>query len=131
MKVIENRVISRRKNYDYYHSSLADFSNISLLEDIRNVFTNRWLTCILTDSYKEREKIRLTLEHSNIESKPLWKPLHLQPVFSKFLSYSNGISENLFKKGLCLPSGSNLTNNDLKKIVSTIKQVDYIKSSFF
>ncbi|HBS11598.1 MAG TPA: pyridoxal phosphate-dependent aminotransferase, partial [Flavobacteriaceae bacterium] len=102
-------------------------SNISFLDDIQDTLTNRWLTSILAESYQEREKIRLTLEHSNIESKPLWKPLHLQPVFSKFPSYVNGISEDLFKRGLCLPSGSNLTNLDLKKVESAIKQVDFIK----
>jgi len=127
IKVINDRVKSRKRNFDYYHSHLTDLSNISFLDDIQGTLTNRWLTSILAESYQEREKIRLTLEHSNIESKPLWKPLHLQPVFSKFPSYVNGISEDLFKRGLCLPSGSNLTNLDLKKVESAIKQVDFIK----
>jgi len=68
-----------------------------------------------------REGLRLALEKQTIEAKPLWKPLHQQPVFKDCPSYLNGVSDELFKKGLCLPSGSNLTNEDLKRIVTTIK----------
>ena len=87
---------------------------------------NRWLTTILVDSkdeQKNREKIRLHLEKLNIESRPLWKPMHLQPVFGAFPFYGDGISEKLFKEGLCLPSGSNLSHEDLELVVSSIKQL--------
>ena len=76
---------------------------------------------ILTDSFETREIIRLALEKENIESRPLWKPMHLQPVFKEFPAYVDGTSEDLFEKGLCLPSGSNLTDEDLHRVVSVIK----------
>ena len=77
--------------------------------------------CILTKSFEDRENIRCNLEKQNIESRPLWKPMHLQPVFEKYPSYLNGNSENLFEKGLCLPSGSNLADKDKYRIVSIIE----------
>jgi dTDP-4-amino-4,6-dideoxygalactose transaminase len=68
-----------------------------------------------------REIIRLALEEDNIESRPLWKPMHLQPVFRKLPAYVNGVSENLFNKGLCLPSGSNLQTEDIERVVRIIE----------
>ncbi len=82
--------------------------NITFLDEPDGFFSNRWLTTILTDSFETREKIRLALEAENIESRPLWKPMHLQPVFQDFPAYTDGTSEDLFNRGLCLPSGSNL-----------------------
>ena len=69
-----------------------------------------------------REMIRLSLEQENIESRPLWKPMHLQPVFKEFPAYVDGTSEDLFLRGLCLPSGSNLTQSDLNRVVESIKK---------
>jgi len=69
-----------------------------------------------------REKIRLALESENIESRPLWKPMHQQPLFLKYESFTNGVSEDLFARGLCLPSGSNLTEEELLRIVTCIKK---------
>ncbi len=123
MKVIDDRVASRRKNYNFYFSHLNKLSNISFLEELESFYTNRWMTCILTESYDFRENLRLTLENNNIESKPLWKPLHEQPIFSEFPSYINGVSSTLFKKGLCLPSGSNLSIRELETILLTINNI--------
>ena len=90
-------------------------------------FSNHWLTAILVEPTKTnaitREDIRLALEKENIESRPLWKPMHLQPVFSSALYYGNTISEKLFENGLCLPSGSNLDDNDRNKIKSVINSM--------
>ncbi len=122
MKVIHNRVASRRNNYNFYTKNLKANLTISFLKEPKDFFSNRWMTTILTKSYKDREQLRLTLEKNNIESKPLWKPLHLQPVFLEYPSYVNGISENLFNTGLCLPSGSNLTKNNLKRITISINK---------
>jgi dTDP-4-amino-4,6-dideoxygalactose transaminase len=87
-------------------------------------YSNRWLTCITIDPVKNnglsREKIRLALETENIESRPLWKPMHLQPVFSHSHSFINGTSEKLFEQGLCLPSGSNLTTADFDRIFNCL-----------
>lgn len=121
MQVLEERVHSRRRNFDYYLDTLGNLEEISFLKEPSGMFSNRWLSCILTPSYDVREKIRLALENENIESRPLWKPMHLQPVFQKESRFTNGTSENLFKVGLCLPSGSNLSLEDLERIVEIIK----------
>ena len=92
------------------------------LEETNNNYSNRWLTTVLTPSYQIREKIRLALLKENIESRPLWKPMHLQPFYSGHLRYENGISEELFAKGLCLPSGSNLTLKEKERVVIAIKK---------
>jgi len=78
------------------------------------------LTTILTQNYEQREQIRLALEAENIESRPLWKPMHLQPVFADCVSYTNGVSEDLFNRGLCLPSGSNMSEADLERVVGVV-----------
>jgi dTDP-4-amino-4,6-dideoxygalactose transaminase len=93
------------------------------VEEPEGFFANRWLTTILTDSFETRERIRLALEQENIESRPLWKPMHMQPVFQEFPAYVDGTSEDLFERGLCLPSGSNLSEEDLKRVVDVIKEV--------
>jgi len=123
MKVIGKRVASRRKNYNFYFSNLDKLPTISFLEEFEGSFANRWMTCILTESYDFRENLRLTLENNNIESKPLWKPLHEQPIFSEFPSYLSGVSSSLFKRGLCLPSGSTLSIKELETILLTINKI--------
>lgn len=121
MEVLKDRVGARRRNFEFYKKHLGDLEMISFPEEPAGYFSNRWLTCILTPSLEVREKIRKTLEVENIESRPLWKPMHLQPVFEKETSYVNGVSENLFEKGLCLPSGSSLEEDDLQRICTIIK----------
>lgn len=121
MMVLDERVEARRRNYDAYVEKLSSYDEISFLDETENNYSNRWLSCILTTGYNKREKIRLELEKKNIESRPLWKPMHLQPVFSKFPSYINGVSEELFNRGLCLPSGSNLTEEELDRVISKLK----------
>jgi len=121
MIALDEHIIARRKNYDSYKKALSNYDEISFLEEPNKMFSNRWLTCVLTSSLKLRERIRLNLEKQNIESRPLWKPMHTQPVFAKYPSYTNGISEDLFERGLCLPSGSNLTNDEINRVIKTIK----------
>ena len=120
MQVIDERVEKRRKIFEFYKHNLNN-STFTFLEEPKRYKSNRWLTCALTSSFELREKIRLTLEKENIESRPLWKPMHKQPIFEKYLNFSNGVSESLFKKGLCLPSGSNSTESELKRIVGVLK----------
>lgn len=128
MEVLNDRVKARRKVFEFYRKELSEFNNITFVEEPKGFYANRWLTTILTDSFKTREKIRLALEKENIESRPLWKPMHLQPIFQEFPAYTDGTSEELFKKGLCLPSGSNLSEKDLKRVVKKIRKVlDCIK----
>ncbi len=121
MKILDNRVETRRKNYEFYHSNLKDIDTISFLKEPKQHFSNRWLSCILLDSERMREGLRIALDKENIESRPLWKPMHQQPVFKNCPKYLNGISDDLFKKGLCLPSGSNLTDSELNRILTTIR----------
>ncbi|MBL4724071.1 MAG: DegT/DnrJ/EryC1/StrS family aminotransferase, partial [Lutibacter sp.] len=120
LEVLEDRVQSRRENYNFYVKELQH--KFKFLEAPKGYFSNRWLTCMLTESYGEREQIRLALQEQQIESRPLWKPMHLQPIFKKYPRYVNGVSENLFEKGLCLPSGSNLSNSDLTSIKDILKE---------
>jgi len=121
MEVLDERVFARRANYQYYYDNLKAIPEIEFLNEPPGLSSNRWLTCILTPSYEIRECIRLALLDENIESRPLWKPMHLQPVFQNYLNFSDGTSEELFERGLCLPSGSNLLKEDLTQIVSIIK----------
>lgn len=120
MEVIDDRVEARRKNHDFYKTNLSKYSSIQFLEEPEGFFSNRWITCVKTDSYNMREQIRLALLEEDIESRPLWKPMHMQPIFKDCLHFSNGISEDLFNKGLCLPSGSNLSQDDLDRILNII-----------
>ncbi len=120
MEVLDERVEARRANYDYYIDKIGNLEGVEFVVEPEDYYSNRWLTCILTKSYDVREKIRLLLQEENIESRPLWKPMHLQPVFQNYPNYSDGTSSDLFERGLCLPSGSNLTTEDLKRITTTI-----------
>ncbi|WP_027077506.1 DegT/DnrJ/EryC1/StrS family aminotransferase [Maribacter antarcticus] len=121
MLVLEDRVMARRRNYEIYRKELDDVTGIEFLSEPSGFYSNRWLSCVLTPSFTIREKIRLALLEENIESRPLWKPLHLQPVFENFPKFINGTSEDLFSRGLCLPSGSNLTQYDLNCVIEKIK----------
>jgi len=124
MEVLSNRVDSRKKNFNYYQSRLSVLPAITFLPEPENVSSNRWLTTIQIDSTQTSatpNTIRLALESLNIESRPLWKPLHLQPVFAQFPSFVADISTNLFFNGLCLPSGSALTEAHLDRICSSVE----------
>lgn len=120
MEVLNERIALRRKNRAYYYEELKEYSNVQFQEEGENMFSNYWLTCILTDSFEKREEIRYALEAENIESRPLWKPMHKQPIFKEYPSYLRGVSEHLFEKGLCLPSGSNLNSLDLERVVNVV-----------
>ena len=126
MKVLAERISQRRRNFEFYKSALADLPAVQFLEEpSADYYSNRWLSTILVEGSGNltinREQIRLALEKDNIESRPLCKPMHTQPVFSTAPFYGDGTSEHLFKQGLCLPSGSNLTEGDLHRVVKKIK----------
>ncbi len=124
MQVLPERIARRRANYSFYSGLLAGKPGISFSEEPHGYFSNRWLTTILVDPAEtgglSRESIRLGLEQDNIESRPLWKPMHLQPVYQGFPWFGNGVSERLFANGLCLPSGSSLTNEDRERIAGVL-----------
>ena len=125
MMVLPARVAKRRAIYDFYVKNLSSLPGLKFLPEPEGFFSNRWLTTIVVDPEisggVHREQIRIKLEEEHIESRPLWKPMHLQPVFSQALSFLNGVSEELFHKGLCLPSGTAMTEEDLQRICSLIK----------
>ncbi len=127
MEVLPQRIEQRRKNFDFYKQQLADITGISFVNEPEGFFSNRWLTTIVVDPEQSggitREDIRLALLEDNIESRPLWKPMHLQPVFKDAPYYGDRVSEELFEQGLCLPSGSNLTEEDLNRVVDRIKMI--------
>ncbi|MGP2569360.1 DegT/DnrJ/EryC1/StrS family aminotransferase [Ornithobacterium rhinotracheale] len=124
MEVLAERVNQRRAIHAFYQELFKDFKDIQLLtEENENLFSNHWLSVILLKDYEQREKLRLALAEENIESRPLWKPMHMQPVFSDAMYFGEKVSEDAFNRGLCLPSGSNLTNEDRDRIKSCILHV--------
>ena len=125
MEVLQQRVERRRAIYDWYRQEMEGMPGISFVAEPEGYYSNRWLTTILIDPEKAggltRETLRLAFEARNIESRPLWKPMHMQPVFEKYPYFGNGLSEKLFEQGLCLPSGSNLTEADLARIKAVLQ----------
>lgn len=124
LRVLEERVQARRANFDFYNKALEHLPGIGFMPEAGFGRSNRWLTCIIVDPARfgaTREDLRQALEDANIESRPLWKPLHLQPVFKGSPYYGAGVAERLFDNGLCLPSGSNLKIEDLKRIVDVVE----------
>lgn len=122
MLVLRERITQRRANFQYYYNELSNYPGLTFSKEPERFFSNRWLTTIILDPFKTingvtREHVRLKLEEQNIESRPLWKPMHLQPVFAGTAYYGTTVSEDLFKHGLCLPSGSNLALDDLRRVV--------------
>lgn len=120
LMVLNDRVSQRRSNFAFYKESLDGLPGIRFLDEPNSSFSNRWLTCACFESFEVREKVRLALEADNVESRPLWKPMHTQPVFEGALREISGVSEDLFQVGLCLPSGSNLSKEDLNRVVEII-----------
>ena len=125
LEVLSDRVRRKREIYNFYKTELSGIKEITFLYESIGSFSNYWLTTILLDknSTIDREKLRLHLEKDNIESRPLWNPMHLQPVFKNCKAYVNGVSDDLFNRGLCLPSGTNISNKDLKRVVNKIKEL--------
>ena len=124
LEVLDEYVRKRRDIYQFYRENLKDYAGLKFLEEPGNqYFSNRWLTTVLMDPSKtgiSRETLQQKFEEENIETRPLWKPMHRQPVFSSFPSYLNGVSDRLFKDGLCLPSGSNMSDEDLQRIMRVL-----------
>jgi dTDP-4-amino-4,6-dideoxygalactose transaminase len=126
MEVINQRIAQRRFNYLAYKKALGHIQGLSFLEEPdSDFFSNRWLTTMIIDPEKSgttREKIMSAMQQEDIECRPLWKPMHLQPVFSGCPAYLSGISEKLFQQGLCLPSGTGLSEVDRGRVVSIVKR---------
>ena len=121
MEVLQEHILLRRKINQFYQDLFAPIKAVTVFkEPSLDFFSNHWLTAILLENVNEREQLRMAFEKANIESRPLWKPMHLQPVFESYPYYGNRNSEELFERGLCLPSGSNLSDNELDRIKNVI-----------
>ena len=131
MNVVEERVAARIKNFrryvSYFEKVNSNGYSIEFQPKPEGYFSNRWLTTIIVEPAKNNgisnESLRKAFSQENIECRPLWKPMHLQPVFSEYPFYGEGLCEHLFDTGLCLPSGSNLTDDDLDRIFAVLDEV--------
>ena len=120
LEVLEERIVKRRENHDFYQEIFKDFENIQLFEEPdEDFFSNYWLNTIIIKQNNKgitKENLKKQFSEKNIETRYLWKPMHLQPLFSEFIFFGSNISGMLFENGLCLPSGTNLTDGDRGKI---------------
>lgn len=125
LKVLPDRIRARRRNFEYYRQALGDLPGIQFMPEAPYGRATRWLTCLTIDPSAfgaTREDVRLALEAANIEARPVWKPLHMQPVFAQCRLRGGRVAETIFERGLCLPSGSTLTESDLERIVTIIRR---------
>jgi dTDP-4-amino-4,6-dideoxygalactose transaminase len=123
LESLPERVATRRRNRDRYAQLLGDVPGIAFMPEAPYGTTNAWLTCVVIDPDafgSNREAVRLALEAEDIEARPLWKPMHLQPIFASHRAFAGDVSGRLFERGLCLPSGSSLTEADQDRVVATI-----------
>ncbi len=131
MEVLGQRVAKHREIFESYRNFFAEKAKmgyeLAFQEEEPGMFSNRWLSTLLIDPMNNkgitRETLRLALAKDNIESRPLWKPMHLQPVFSKYPFLGNGVAQHLFDHGLCLPSGSNLVEDDFERIFKVLVKI--------
>jgi pyridoxal phosphate-dependent aminotransferase EpsN len=128
LHVLSDRVAARRRNFEIYASALSHLPGIEFMPETGFGRATRWLSCLTIDPVAfgaNREKIRLALAEQHIETRPVWKPLHLQPVFVNCECIGGAVAEDLFARGLCLPSGFNLTNEDFERIIKAISALYY------
>ena len=126
LRVLQERVEARRRNFEVYKQALGNLPGIEFMPEENFGRATRWLTCLTIDPAAfgaDRETVRIELGKQQIEARPVWKPLHLQPVFAECECIGGAIAEDLFARGLCLPSGSNLTMGDLERVINAIAQI--------
>ena len=125
MEILEKHINLRRQMHDFYVDFFKDIKEVTVFtEPNSDYFSNHWLSCIVIDTKalgKSSADLRIALEQENIECRPLWKPMHMQPIFEQYPYYGAKVSQQLFENGLCLPSGSNLTDNDKIRISNALK----------
>jgi pyridoxal phosphate-dependent aminotransferase EpsN len=125
LAVLPERVAARRANFAYYARALGGLPGVQLQPEAPWGMHSRWLTCLTLDPAAfgaDRERVRLALEAENIEARPLWKPMHLQPVFAGLPCHGGAVAADLFERGLCLPSGSSLTEADLARVARAVRR---------
>ena len=125
LRSLAERVATRRRLFEHYVEGLQNMPGIEFMPEASYGRSNRWLTCLTINPSlfgSDREAVRLALEAENIEARPLWKPMHLQPVFSGARMFGGAVSEWLFQNGLCLPSGSSLSAEDQDRVISIVRR---------
>ena len=123
LRVLDERVQRRRQIFEYYQRHLGALPGVYFMPELPGGCSTRWLTCMLVDPEQlgvTREEIRLALERKNIESRPIWKPMHAQPVYASCRRRGGAVADRIFDLGLCLPSGTKMTDSDLDRIVSEV-----------
>lgn len=126
LQTLAERVTARRGHFAAYREALGDLPGIGFMPEAPWGMSNRWLTCITIDPGAfgaSREEVRLALEAEDIEARPVWKPMHLQPVFANCRAAGGDVSARIFETGLCLPSGSSLTKSDRDRVISVLRSV--------
>lgn len=122
---LDEKVDRRRANFDFYKKTLGDLPGVQFMPEASWGRSNRWLTCLTIDpsvAGTDREKVRLALDRENIEARPVWKPLHAQPLFAQAPRFGGQVAEDLFEHGLCLPSGSNLGTADRARVAALVRE---------
>jgi dTDP-4-amino-4,6-dideoxygalactose transaminase len=125
LRTLEDRIAIRRRNFCWYREALGDLAGIGFMPEAPWGRHTRWLTVITVDPDEtgiDREQLRVALETENIEARPVWKPMHRQPVFACCDCVRGSVADDLFSQGLCLPSGSNLTTADMTRVVDVIRR---------
>ena len=120
MEVIEDRVLKKREIYEWYKEFLDDVEEVKFMPELKNSRGNRWLTA-MTFAKTDYNKIMKALEEINVESRPLWKPMHMQALFKDAIQVVDGTSENLFEKGLCVASSTTMSKDDVKMICDVVR----------
>ena len=123
LETLAEKIGKRRQNFEYYKAILSKVQGISLLDEPVGCFSNRWLTTVLIDpelAFLTRDLVMALMEENNIESRPVWKPMHLQPIFQQTPYYGENVAADLFSRGLCLPSGSGLEREDLNRVIKCL-----------
>ncbi|MDE3194783.1 MAG: DegT/DnrJ/EryC1/StrS family aminotransferase, partial [Acidobacteriota bacterium] len=124
LEVLELRVAQRRAIADRYCEAFADLPGIEPMPEAPHCFSNRWLSCFLIDEAKfgcSRDELIRRLDEAGIETRPVWKPMHMQPFFAGCESFGGEVAEDLFQRGICLPSSSSLNEDDQQRVVESVK----------
>lgn len=124
LRVLPDRIAARKNNFERYKTALSDLPGVEFMPISKDGEPNFWLTCLQIDAAKfgaTREEIRLALEAENIEARPVWKPMHLQPVFQNCEMRGGNVAEKIFQNGLCLPSGSSLNDEEFARVVEVVR----------
>ena len=124
LRVLSERVAARRRNFEFYASAFRDVPGIEFMPEAPWGSHTRWLTTAVitpTEFGIDRDELRQRLDAANIEARPVWKPMHLQPIYRECTALGGSVAEDLFRRGLCLPSGSNMTADDLERVVTVVR----------